>query len=141
MSELNNEGDIQNILQRLQRLELENQNLKAQVFELQSRNQSNIKGTINTCNTQESHSQKKATAEETINTNRLFPGQSPRTYKDRDGNILQIGNKVHILTKGAYKSRSGRIHRFDNDWVTILDEDNIQQSRLPHNLRINTYRK
>ena len=61
-------------------------------------------------------------------------------FLDKHGRILELGQWVYIVTKGAHtnRSRRGRVSGFDThrNRVYVLDEVGVTQERAPKNLKI-----
>ena len=57
---------------------------------------------------------------------------------DRDGTEINVGDAVFILTRGVYRQRWGTITQIilEKNKVHILDNDGITQTRKPRNVRL-----
>ena len=58
--------------------------------------------------------------------------------RDRDDNIISLGDEVVILTRGRFSSRKGVVEAFaiERNRIVIRDTDKIPQERAPYNVRI-----
>ena len=57
---------------------------------------------------------------------------------DREGRVINIGDKVVFLTKGKFRSTEGIVIRFskNKEFVFAEDIDGREIPRAPHNVRI-----
>ncbi len=55
--------------------------------------------------------------------------------KDRDGNLIRIGDKVTFITKGKYTSTEGIVTRANQSRITAKDSHGNHISRALHNVR------
>ena len=78
---------------------------------------------------------------ETIKGNTKIEGYNAigdERIRDRNGDILYVGARVYICTRGAYSSKRGVVETIARapKLCTIIDLDGITQSRLSKNLVI-----
>ena len=64
--------------------------------------------------------------------------EQERGVLDRYGNTICIGDTVSFLTKGKYKSKSGRIMKIQETRITAIDKKGNKINRAPHNTRVTT---
>ena len=64
------------------------------------------------------------------------PIPKKKVFKDRDGTVLNIGDKVIFLTPTKFKSTEGHISQFNPQRVTVLDSRKVNIVKAPHNLRV-----
>ena len=58
-------------------------------------------------------------------------------FLDADGEKIDIGDYVNILTQGVWKARSGTVVETNRRrFITVLDKNGIGQRREPHKLQI-----
>ena len=81
-----------------------------------------------------------ATTATSANTKEPGQSKSVEVVRDRIGNPLNVGDRVYICTKGAFKSRRGVLKYVTQppDHCIILDEDGVGQGRISRNLLLET---
>ena len=118
---------IEELLHRIERLELNEEALQREVTTLQNQ----LRDT-------EQRLTEQAVAAEVIPDDR---DQGPTTAQDRDNTPIQIGDRVHILTRGVHRSREGTVREIGTTQITILDTNGIEQVRAPRNVRVSQFWK
>ena len=114
---------IDELLQRIERLELHETELQQEVNTLRQR----------VVETEEQLATQQIVEAEVVEPRRRQ--QTTVRVTDRDGRVLREGDPVYILTRGVHRERRGVIHTLGTDRVIVLDRTGVQQSRVPHNVR------
>jgi hypothetical protein len=57
-------------------------------------------------------------------------------YVDRDGNPLEVGQRVELLTQGLYRGNVGRVRKVSPTRVTIRLDSGRTTTRIHSNVRI-----
>ena len=128
---MKNESRVDKLSKELKALKLEEARLKTErqaiQDEIQSLN-SSIEADTKRTPAKKSPTTKVATKKRPIPKKKVF--------KDRDGAVLNIGDKVTFLTPTKFKSTEGRISQFNSQRVTVLDSRKVKIVKAPHNLRV-----
>jgi len=61
---------------------------------------------------------------------------SNNVHKDRDGNDINIGDRVRFLTRGVIKTSEGTVKSFGRRFVISISKEGFEISRLAKNLKI-----
>ena len=125
MSTSPNEDIIDELLTRIQRLELNEAALEREVQSLQNQLQ------------QQERALDSNPAIEAVVVHSPRSDTIQTTAEDRDGRTIRVGDRVRILTKGVHKERQGTIVELElPSWVHIKDRLGITPRRAPHNTRL-----
>ena len=116
---------VDELLERIEPLELNETRLQVEVQQLRERLQE----------TERQIEAQPAIKAKVVPTPRNNRQQRQVIARDRDCRQLNIGDPVYILTRGVHRKRRGSIYKLGTDRVIILDNTGIQQSRAPHNVR------
>ena len=58
---------------------------------------------------------------------------------DRNGVVINLGDRVYMLTKGRFKERRGTVKGWGPKFLTIEDKTGREQLRIPKNVRVQNW--